>query len=651
MALPALAPIPPASIRITIAPEEWEACLDSWLTAVDLYIRLPLPKLSAAITHHKAASLGFLRSFYGEYARTEEQIPHKLRHACFAFTRRICFETDIATPLIDADFLAGFCHVHARSTALSSFMAELWKQHGKVVADSMQIKKAALTTALDSGAAQSVQEDLEHLSRIILASPDIATLFVTGSDFLDALTSAYAPTTSTETRKSLTATAYLSLQSLLKIEHPNLSLLTDHLYSLKTQADSQPTSPSLLADLVTNTPLVPKLRRSANVSGGERLVKLLDTLSTYRLASIARPRRRAPKKSRMTLGGGTIPGDEMHVHRISLITQVQDLFPDLGSGFILKLLDEYDDSVEQATAHLLDDSLPPHLQSLDRSEQVPVFDTTSQAQINHLSPNSTPPLQPTAQPYIPARRNVFDNDDFDRLQISATRLHRGKKPEEADTHPPTNKAAILAALAAFDSDDDERDDTYDVEDVGGTVDNANPADGEPAPPQRTAQQQHAMDALLFQAYKSSPEIFARGTDVRRTQPRQSLKMETGMTDEAIEGWAVMLQRDGKRLRKLEMEFSGGGDFDGRQNEIAATAYRDGGTETEDSDAGPAGGRGRGGGRGGARGGRGRGNVAGPSGDANTLAAQRRKEANKGSRANHNRRDQRARKMARGGFAG
>jgi hypothetical protein len=58
----------------------------------------------------------------------------------------------------------------------------------------------------------------------------------------------------------------------------------------------------------------------------------------------------------------------VHIHRMSLISQVQDLFPDLGSGFVLKLLDEYNDDVEQVISHLLEDSLPAHLEKADRDE-------------------------------------------------------------------------------------------------------------------------------------------------------------------------------------------------------------------------------------------------------------------------------------------
>lgn len=267
-----------------------------------------------------------------------------------------------------------------------------------------------------------------------------------------------------------------------------------------------------------------------------------------------------------------------------------------------------------------------------------------------LAPRSTPPLLPT-------RRNIFDDDDLDQLTINTSRLHIGRRnPNQTaddvlqDRSNAPNRAAILAALAAFDSDDDERDDTYDVEDVGGTVDSATPGNN---PEEANADTRDGHDEPLFRAYKISPNIFERDAATRRGKPRMALKEETGMTDEAIEGWALMLSRDPKRLRRLEAKFS---TFTGGQRELQGTAWRatPAGSGTEGSDMegrnrGRGGYRGRGPPRGGGRG-RG-GSVAGPAGEKETEVARHRKEANKGSRANHNRRDQRARKMARGGFPG
>lgn len=264
-------------------------------------------------------------------------------------------------------------------------------------------------------------------------------------------------------------------------------------------------------------------------------------------------------------------------------------------------------------------------------------------------PRSTPPL-------LPSRRNVFDDDELDRLAVDTSQLHIGKRAPErtaddilADRSTAPNKAAILSALAAFDSDDDERDDTYDAADVGGTVDAATSED--PA---------NDNEETLWRTYQSTPNAFERDQATRRGAARTKLKTETGMTDEAIEGWAVMLSRNANQKRRLEMKYSAASTFTGQQNELTSTAWRaspaGSGTEQSDTDGGGRGGRGgraRGGrarGRGGGPG-RGGGNVAGPSGEHDTEQARRRKEASKSQRANHNRRDQRAKKMARGGFPG
>jgi activating signal cointegrator complex subunit 2 len=212
-----------------------------------------------------------------------------------------------------------------------------------------------------------------------------------------------------------------------------------------------------------------------------------------------------------------------------------------------------------------------------------------------------------------------------------------------------NKAAIFSALAAFDSDDDERDDTYDITDVGGTVDSAAPGNN-PEEDRANTDVRDAQDEVLFRAYRATPNVFDRDAATRRGKLRMTLKEETGMTDESIEGWGLMLSRDGRQIKRLEAKFS---TFTGAQKELAGTAWRASpqGSGTEDSDV-DGNNRGRGGrpriGRGR---GRGRGNVVGPSREKETEQARQRKEANKGSRANHNRRDQRAKKMARGGFPG
>ena len=257
-----------------------------------------------------------------------------------------------------------------------------------------------------------------------------------------------------------------------------------------------------------------------------------------------------------------------------------------------------------------------------------------------LAPHATPPQ-------VPTRHNVYDDDDFDRLAMDVSKVSFGKAPAKTaddilkDKSNAPNKAAILSALAAFDSDDDERDDTYDADDVGGTVDTTNnEADGV----------NDVHEEALFRAFQMDPKVFERNTETRRSNQRTKLREETGMTDESIEGWAVMLARNPQQKRRMEARYA----FAGQQAQLDRTSWRATPTGSGAEDSEPDGGASRGG-RGGGRGrgrGRGRGgNVAGPTGEKETESARKNKEAHKGSRANHNRRDARAKKMARGGFAG
>jgi activating signal cointegrator complex subunit 2 len=516
---------------------------------------------------------------------------------------------------------------------------------GAQVEEELQLVKVALIKDLDSGNIDQVECVLVQLSPLLHASESAASFFMVGSDLLDSLAVIY-PKANPAQRKAITLFAYLGLISLVTSQSRNLSLLSDHLYSLKSSTTSE--QQSLLSDLVTNTPLLMKLAESTtNNAEVAKMKKLEQTISVYR-SSTTRPKR--PVRRKIDKGKGKSNDEHghgefenVHVHHMSLITQVQDLFPELGGAFIMKLLDEYHEDVEQVTAHLLDDSLPEHLRTADRSEQL---HSTAQREENRKLSSLIPRSSPTLE-----RRNIFDNDEFDQLAIDASRLHLGRKNAKltaddvlADRATAPNKAAILSALANFDSDDDERDDTYDAEDVGGTVDSAFAGNGDADVDQN--------EEALFMAYRLSPDTFKRDSGTRRAKARIVLRSETGMTDEAIEGWAIMTLRDPRKLRRLEAKYA---TFGGQQRELERTSYRespgDSGTEDDQQGGGYAGrGRGRGRGRGGFSAGRG-GSVAGPANEKDTQQARQRKEAGKGSRANHNRRDQRAKKMARGGFPG
>ncbi|KAF2868975.1 hypothetical protein BDV95DRAFT_578030 [Massariosphaeria phaeospora] len=658
MSLPPFAPFPTAEVRKDILPQEWELYLHSWTSLTDLYLRLNDERFTAVLNEEDHISK-FLVSFFHEVANDDSMLPQVLllRKKCFLLIHRIFSGDQTPTSVLSWQALSDTCHVFHKSGQFRSLLQGLWIRKSTIIEQSLQSAKSSVIKQLESKMPQGAENLLNRLAPLLKISSEASVYMLTGSDFLDSSCTAY-PKVSSKFQTKLVTITYLGLGALLEGPKPNYSLLSDHLYSLKTSGEQELKADSskktLVADLVTNTPLLNKIRDSATAPEASRVKNTAASLSVFNQSNIARPKKlirrkvdKGKQKAQVDEYGHGAFGD-IHVHRMSMISQIQDLFPNLGPGFVVKLLDEYNDDTEQVTAHLLEDSLPSYLANADRSEQLP---PATSAPKSHLPPRSTPAHE---------RRSVFDNDELDRLAVDTSRLHIGRKKQQltadkilSDRRNAPNKSAILSALAAFDSDDDERDDTYDVEDVGGTVDAAGPGADE-------ADLGGKNEEALFRAYSAGAELFARDAETRRGKARTALKSETGMTDEAIEGWGLMLGRDTRRIRRLEMKYSA---FSGQQNELISTAYR---ASPADSDAGgdeasgdghrggrdgfPGRGRGRGRGRGGDRG-RGGGNVAGPANDQSTQQSRNRKESNKGSRANHNRRDQRAKKVARGGFPG
>lgn len=626
-------------------PEEWELCMDSWIILIETYLLMSQENFRL-----KAVKDPSIAQFLASYVKTPQLSPdaksRSLRKICFLLIHRVFTSLDkLSASLSEWTFWATLSLAYIKSKELSELLSRKWIQEDMDSNKSMARYKSALTRALE---VEHLNPELEQLlpqtMALLRACYPYGQYLMLGSDLLDALSSAYEK--KPRLRKKIVTITYFSFASLMKPERSRIPTLLDHLFSLNSAASK---NDSLLKAVVESAPLLQMMRTTIAGPESGRAKSLFESLKRFEKTSDGRTKKHVRRKidkgkgkESAQYGHGSL-GD-MHVHKLSLVSQIQDLFPELGAGFVMKLFDEYNDDTEQVTAHLLDNSLPEHLKEADRAEalhqpqQIQDYDL-----VPNLAPHATPPLLPT-------RRNVYDDDEFDRLAVDASKLRLGKDQSTtadqllASQRDTGSKAAILSALAAFDSDDDERDDTYDVEDVGGTVDTT-------AGDNADDLKQDVHEEALFNAYSMTPDIFNRDAETRRSKSRAELKRETRMTDEAIEGWGIMVGRDPRRLDRLKRKFEMGNRP--QQRALEGTAWR-GDSGTEDSDAGGVrGGRGGGRARGrGSGGGRGRGGeVAGPSEDRGTQVARQRKDANKGSRANHNRRDQRAKKMARGGFPG
>uniref|UniRef100_A0A8C6MNP1 Activating signal cointegrator 1 complex subunit 2 n=1 Tax=Moschus moschiferus TaxID=68415 RepID=A0A8C6MNP1_MOSMO len=181
------------------------------------------------------------------------------------------------------------------------------------------------------------------------------------------------------------------------------------------------------------------------------------------------------------LGAAAAPGPTVcGVELDSLISQVKDLLPDLGEGFILACLEHYSYSPEQVINNILEGRLAPTLGQLDRGLDRQV--------------------KPDPTPLLTSRHNVFQNDEFDvfsRDSVDLSRVHKGRsvRKEESARSLLNDKREVLAQRQRYeqysvvveevplqpgegspyrgDDYEDEYDDTYDGNQVG-----ANDADSD-----------------------------------------------------------------------------------------------------------------------------------------------------------------------------
>uniref|UniRef100_A0A4W2DWY2 Activating signal cointegrator 1 complex subunit 2 n=1 Tax=Bos indicus x Bos taurus TaxID=30522 RepID=A0A4W2DWY2_BOBOX len=181
------------------------------------------------------------------------------------------------------------------------------------------------------------------------------------------------------------------------------------------------------------------------------------------------------------LGAAAAPGPTVcGVELDSLISQVKDLLPDLGEGFILACLEHYSYEPEQVINNILEGRLAPTLSQLDRGLDRQV--------------------KPDPTPLLTSRHNVFQNDEFDvfsRDSVDLSRVHKGRsvRKEESARSLLNDKREVQAQRQRYeqysvvveevplqpgegspyrgDDYEDEYDDTYDGNQVG-----ANDADSD-----------------------------------------------------------------------------------------------------------------------------------------------------------------------------
>ncbi|CAE6446410.1 unnamed protein product [Rhizoctonia solani] len=336
-------------------------------------------------------------------------------------------------------------------------------------------------------------------------------------------------------------------------------------------------------------------------------------------------------KGKLTAADEPTPDSELD----SLITQVLEIFP------------EQDPSVVRAAL------------------QLPKFNLSAEAVINELAegnhlPACAPPPEKTIKSLLAERRNVFDDDemDYSRLRIGKKRaenadtilndksfiaaqkaeiLRRATEVSDAESEWKSDEEKRPTAVAFFD-DDDEYGGGGVVNDGEATSESDSEDEGDAGGP----------EIGLELAWLEDDQVFERDAETRRSKARADLKAKTGMSDEQIEGWKVMLERDPRRQAKIREKH----EFRGNQNFLPPAQQFDASRGGRGRGSGGRG-RGRGAGRGGGRGREGGGGDggAGPGGGSGDTRDRAYKDKNKAHHGNHDRKRGHDKKMARGGFAG
>ncbi|KAJ3326038.1 hypothetical protein HDV06_002423 [Boothiomyces sp. JEL0866] len=238
------------------------------------------------------------------------------------------------------------------------------------------------------------------------------------------------------------------------------------------------------------------------------------------------------------------PENFQDTEMIEKISMIQDLFPDLGDGFIQACIVGLKDT-ELIIMKLLEDDLPDYLKKMDRSLKRSSQVQPEVREVQQIEPHQI--FEPKPE-ILSSRRNIFDGDQFDVFAhtVDPSKVQIGKKKNIDSEH---GRLEFLKSqrekILATQFDDDEYDDTYDSVDFL-------PASNEDLPKDSVDSKPDPIEKKLVEMYNVNEAIFHQSQ--RKSLARQALVKQTGWSNEQIEGWYIMLNRNPKKdfvLQKYE----------------------------------------------------------------------------------------------------
>lgn len=220
---------------------------------------------------------------------------------------------------------------------------------------------------------------------------------------------------------------------------------------------------------------------------------------------------------------------------VEQIDTIKELFPDLTSNQITKLLQRYDNNTEVIINNLFEN--PSVISSL---EDGPLQDDEIQNTTENLMEEHKPKenLLPAITPKdkIEKKNMLFPTNDV---------------PDAV-----RNKTLSRALSLLYDATEDERDDTYDDAEVKQasadrvSVDTSDTAKVSTITPGTSKYDK--IEGYLWELLKRDKNLFSR--QQRGSKQRKEMKKETNWSDEQIEGWSRMIEKSPKRAQLLEEKY-------------------------------------------------------------------------------------------------
>lgn len=254
------------------------------------------------------------------------------------------------------------------------------------------------------------------------------------------------------------------------------------------------------------------------------------------------------------------------IKRSSLISEVNDIFPELGEGYIDAFLKECDDNPELVISKYLEGNIPLKVINLDHSltRTIPNLATRS-LDIPTISEKDVQDYQSHFNYILQERRDIC----LKQLKNPAIKSTISKLLDGYQTNKNNFEDALssdfhmrIVESRLGDMYDDEYDDTSEAY-IESNLDKV-PIDDVPTRLSRVTKGMNNENTLeneediykkiavnsidkyepdFVQLYEKDKRIFSKS--FRKTKERAALLLNTGLSNEQIEGWFTMMERDEK----------------------------------------------------------------------------------------------------------